>query len=180
MNITQLKQGSLNGLRKQTNECLDAAYNKGLEDGNKIADKNFKEIQESAHDVAYNKGLEDAWELIKAIETDREFEEVFGEELENNFENVSIQDAMKKWKVYKEKKKSEEEIKVGDEVVITGLKDLETLGVVTMLANNNYMIICLINGSEMAKVTKNNIKPTGRHFEEISQLLNKLGGEEEQ
>lgn len=85
---------------------------------------------------------------------------------------------MKKWEAYKEKKKAE--IRVGDEVFITGLKDLETIGVITMLANNNYTVICLINGSEMARVTKNNIKPTGRHFDEVSQLLDKLRGEEDE
>ena len=35
MNITQLKQGSLSGLRRQTNECIDSAYRKGYEDGKK-------------------------------------------------------------------------------------------------------------------------------------------------
>ena len=34
-NITELKRGSLNGLRRQTNECLVSAYYKGYEDGKK-------------------------------------------------------------------------------------------------------------------------------------------------
>ena len=79
-----------------------------------------------------------------------------------------------KWEEEK-KKAAEESIKVGDEVII---KDQETIGVITMLANNNYTVICLINGSEMARVTKNDIKPTGRHFDEVGQLLDKLRGEE--
>lgn len=33
--ITELSRGSLNGLRRQTNECLKNAYNKGYEDGKK-------------------------------------------------------------------------------------------------------------------------------------------------
>ena len=88
-----------------------------------------------------------------------------------------IAEVISEFKKWQEEKKKTDEIKVGDEVIIVGSKDSEILGVVTMLANNNYTVICLINGSEMTRVTKNDIKPTGRHFDEVEQLLDNLRGE---
>lgn len=60
-NTTQLHQGSLNGLRRQTNECLDNAYRKGYQDGKKepretevvnVEDTNW-------YQIGYKTGYED-------------------------------------------------------------------------------------------------------------------------
>lgn len=103
----------------------EQAYNKGFEDGNKIADKDLKEIQESTYDVAYNKGVEDFEELFMYEDDYKQFfEDTYGSKnpAYNLFDLVAKYGAKKvvndfnKWQ--EEKKKAEEEIKIGD-IVIT-------------------------------------------------------------
>lgn len=179
MNITQLKQGSFNGLRKQTNECLDAAYNKGLEDGNKIADKDLKDIQDSTYDVGYTKGVED-FENLFVHEHDYEqfFEDTYGSknsdynlyDLVAKYGAKKVLNDFKKW----QEKKDEEEIKVGDEVVVTsvGFKGV----VISIYSDERYRVI--YKDGIISNEGKNTLKRTGRHFDEVEQLLGKLRGEE--
>ena len=59
--ITELSRGSLNGLRRQTNECLKNAYNKGYEDGKKepreVKALNLEDTCE--YQIGYKVGYED-------------------------------------------------------------------------------------------------------------------------
>lgn len=161
---------------KSYQRYYDRGYNKGLEDGKADAIYNTDLIDELKQ-VEYIRGLEDAKTYIVKlysygmVEMENEFDETT---IPDIITNNPMTDIIATIDAYEERKKAEEEIKVGDEVIITGLKDIETIGIITMLANNNYTVICLINGSEMARVTKNDIKPTGRHFEEIEHLLSEL------
>lgn len=224
-NLTQLHQGSLNGLRRQTNECLDAAYNKGYEDGAKKQD----EVQ---YQKGYNKGFEDGKKCLSDSELERIWENELGkaklvaykdgfehgklwaiEENTKNYDNgynnaledvnhaidvlkdMTIAEA-EKWfgedcggiddvvcgftiqriidtiKAYEEKKQAEKEsIKVGDEVLYGSSKLL-----VTKITNAS---ICTVNADgkvDTWRATAELIK-TGRHFNEVSQLLDNLKGE---
>jgi hypothetical protein len=62
-NITQLHQGSLNGLRRQTNECLENAYRKGYEDGKKepreVKAVNVEDTNE--YQIGYKAGRKDGF-----------------------------------------------------------------------------------------------------------------------
>lgn len=154
------------------------AYNKGIEDGNKIADKDLKEIQESTYDVAYNKGVEDFEELFM-YEDDYEqfFEDTYGSKnpAYNLFDLVAkygakkVVNDFKKWQ--EEKKKAEEEsIKVGDEVVID---DKGRKAIVTRVLDNDLYNIVFYNGDTNC-VDRLFIGKTGRHFDEVEQLLDKM------
>lgn len=120
MNTTQLKQGSLSGLRRQTNECLDSAYNKGYEDGKADAIYNTDMIDELKQ-VEYIRGLEDAWKLARKIEmlTCGEVRDIFGEKALTQFgdeepsvfaiiNQFSYQESESMINAYEEKKKAEE------------------------------------------------------------------------
>lgn len=180
-NITQLKQGSLNGLYRQTNECLDSAYSKGFEEGNKIADKDLKEIQDSTYDVAYNKGVED-FENLFVYEHDYEqfFEDTYGSkdpdynlfDLVVEYGAKKVLNDFKKWQ--EEKKKAEEEIfKVGDEVI--GVSDGKAI--VTMVDDDDDNVMVVYIDGSCGEFNKETFKKTGRHFDEVEQLLAKLRGE---
>lgn len=200
-NITQLKQGSLNGLRRQTNECIDNAYRKGyedgkkeprevanvedtneyqigykvgLEDGNKIADKNLKEIRDSACDVAYNKALKDtdhAMDVLKSMtgtECAEWFEDCVGvDEVVCGF---TVQRIVEIIKAYEEKKKSEE-IKVGDVVQQKG-----AIMIVTRVNNIAKTISGVNKDGEYFERDMYKWHKTDRHFDEVEQLLDKLKG----
>lgn len=202
-NITQLKQGSLSGLRRQTNECLDSAYNKGYEDGA----KNQDEVQ---YQKGYNKGLEDGRaeatyntdliDELKQVEYIRGLEDVNHaidvlkdmtvEECEEWFEDCNeigdvvctftVQQIIEITKAYEEKKKAEEEIKVGDE--IKSVYDNKLIGIVTKVnCQSGKIRILFSDGSGgILEMNPKDYKRTGRNFSaEIEQLLDKLRGEEE-
>lgn len=202
-NETQLKQGSLNGLRRQVNECLDSAYNKGYEDGkkeprevkavnvedtneyqigykvgyedgNKIADKNFKEIQDSACDVAYNKGLEDLAHAMKVYFPLNSEERLnyFGINVQTvKYAIENSKDLIARAKAYEKKKDTE--IKVGDEVKLHN-----ALMIVTRVDEESGYISGVRASGDYSNRDPRNWQKTGRHFDEIKQLLNKLKGDE--
>lgn len=167
MNITQLKHGSLNGLRKQTNECLDAAYNKGYEEGA----KNQDEVQ---YKNGYDNALED-FEKIFIHEHDYEqfFEDTYGSkdpdynlyDLVAEYGAKKVLNDFKKWQ--EEKKKRDEEIKVGDEVM-----HQHENGIITSIHDGYYRIL-LSDGFPISE-TKSGFVKTGRHFDELQQLLEKM------
>ena len=156
-------------------------YKVGLEDGNKIADKDIKAIRLSTYDVAYSKGVED-FENLFVYEHDYEqfFEDTYGSkdpdynlyDLVAKYGAKKVIDDLKKWE---EKKKAEEEsIKVGDEVY---LLDKNHPIVVTSVDNDN--IVCLAESGKYSYFVgkqRDSLKKTGRHFDEVEQLLSKLRG----
>lgn len=190
MNITQLKQGSLNGLRKQTNECLDAAYNKGYEDGKKEYKAIFSEEEiynvankerQEGYNNGYNNGLEDANHAMTVLENMTEIErETWFEDYASVGEVVrefTIQRIMKTTKVYEERK-SEKEIKVGDIVKFNekchdynAKKDREYL---VLHKFNNGTATLLYDNGDTGAADISLLDKTGRHFDELQQLLDKM------
>lgn len=198
MNVTQLRQGSLNGLRRQTNECLENAYNKGYKVGYneeiaKQKDPNFVPLQKCPTQLedckAYKLGLEDGYKGYKYLEKwfadtcfyddeDNLFPEYKRRQadiccLEDIITDVGFSEVLNRVKAYEEKKNGE--IKVGDEVVVTsvGFKGI----VLSIYSDERYRVI--YKDGIISNEEKNTLKRTGRHFDEVGQLLDKLRGEEE-
>ena len=163
------------------------AYKKGFEDGNQIADKDLKAIRLSTYDMAYNKGLED---LVHAIEVylplnSEERLDYFGTNIPiSQYAIESPKDLIAMAKAYEEKKKAEEEkkaeedtIKVGDEVksICGGL-----VGVVTRVnqSTGRFRILFSDGSGGMTEIFPEDYEKTGRHFVQIAEVLEKLGGEE--
>ena len=132
--ITELSQGSLNGLRRQLNECIENAYNKGYADGK-------KEPIESHGEQEYNRGIEDASNLLAFVSRDF-IQECFPNEkgwdlfdLNAKYGLAVVIKEFKKWQ--EQKKQAEEEIKVGDWVehfentfIVTRTPDSDTLDMI--------------------------------------------------
>lgn len=72
-----------------------------------------------------------------------------------------------------EKKKAEEEIKVGDEV-----KDLSTSNIGVVLSIGQQMIVYMTKLYHVYSNTRGSLEKTGRHFDEVGQLIDKLKGED--
>ena len=149
------------------------AYDKGYEDGKADAIYNTDIIDELKQ-VEYNKGLEDAcltaWTLLTSKNTGKIFTE-YGT-VSDILGNVPMKEIRNRIKVYEEKKKAEEEsIKVGDEVVNNSGNE----AVVTMVDDRTVFVV--YNDGNCGEFYKESFKKTGRHFDEVEQLLDKLRGE---
>ena len=162
-------------------EAKEFAYKNGFEDGNKIADKDLKEIQDSTYDVAYNMALGDATHAISVLEnmTETECAEWFEdcEEIGDVVCRFTIQGIIRRTKDYEEKKKAEEveekTIKVGDEVICNCPNEQK---VIITAKYDGFVTFMRKDGACYSRAEKD-MKKTGRHFDEVEQLLDKLRGE---
>ena len=171
---------------EKVKEAYKDGYKKGLDDNAFSQDNCISLLQETGwmqeHDKQmYENGLDDAWEAVKRIEnipeygglTNQQIVEVFGQywssfELYHSF---TVQEVIEKLKAWEDK---QNEIKVGDEVISDAFDDK---GIITHISPEGAVaIIC--NGSSMMKVGKMGLHKTGRHFDEIEAVLEKLRGEE--
>lgn len=173
--LKRLKDDSYNkGYEDGAKNQDEVQYKKGFEDGNKIADKDLKAIRVSTYDVAYNKALNDASELMAHITQDF-IDNCYSNDKEYNLYDLNakygLAKVLKDYKAYKEKK--EAEIKVGDEVYFLDPNDKS---VVTCVDKENRMAVILTIRGKCASIRFSDAHKTGRHFDEIPQLLGKLKG----
>ena len=137
--------------------------------------EHFSDIQ----DTAYQRGLEDAWNVARkiAVETDdggvsiSALYEMFGtESMCMIMKNNTVYDVTDKLKAYEEKQKTDDEIKVGDEVYCKG-DDTSDSGVVTWVGKKS--IYAMWQDGSAGEVQKDEFIKTGRHFD-ISSILKEM------
>ena len=183
--ITELSQGSLDGLKKQVCECIDHAqaqgHKKGYEKGQNDANKDLKEIQDSTYDIAYTKGVADFEDMfVHEHDYEQFFEDTYGSKnLDYNLYDLvakygakKVLNDFKKWQ--EQKKHDEEEIKVGDEVITFG----GSKAIVTRIEDTNIRLFYSDGSGGRFDNNVEIIEKTGRNFSaEVSQLLDKLKGD---
>lgn len=123
---------------------------------------------------AYNEARA-AWELARKISVSvmdggfshTEMDEVFGMESWTTAKimDLGYEEALRRYREYQER-----QFQVGDEVEIDA-----GIGVVTKYSDKTMIV--MMNSGECAERTKIEAKKTGRHFDEVEQLLAKIGGE---
>lgn len=138
---------------------------------------------ETAQELAYLRGLDDVWECARKIQllSGDERYKIFGSE--SPIVDLGVRYCMAKIKAYEEQKKTEEEIEIGDEiihrsarVVVTYINsyDDEWNGFAINDCDNckpGQVYICM-QGFK-------NWKKTGRHFQQIADVLKQLQEGEE-
>jgi hypothetical protein len=204
-NITLLSRGSLNGLRRQTNECLKNAYNKGYEDGKKeprevkavnVEDTSEyqigykvgyadgkKELRESHGEQEYNRGIEDASNLL-AYADEKFIRECFPSESNWNWFDLNAKYGLalliKEFKKWQEQKKQAEEFKVGDIVKFNkkchGYETKENREFLVLHKFDNGIVTLLYDNGDTGAVDISLLDKTDRHIDETEQLLDKLKG----
>lgn len=99
---------AIDGIIKQTRECVTGAYNKGYKDGY----MDGQVVTQQAFDATYEQGLEDAWEVAREVirmDSTQQFE-IFGEHGDINVLDLkSAKEAIKLYEEYKEKQKTLEQ-----------------------------------------------------------------------
>ena len=165
-----LKQ--IEGIQKQLNECAVNAYDRGYKQGQKDMEKDTMAILENGKMT----GRVEAWECCRklfATMPEKDIEQAFYTEWHNGgfnaLMNLDVTDAIRRVEEY-EKKKKDDEIKVGDEVDHDGLKCV----VVKVWQD----CICTISqvGTTPSYTDKSVLKKTGRHFDAIVEVLQQLKG----
>jgi len=190
-NITEWSQVSLDGVKKQVCECIEHAqaegykrgYTKGKNDGHAQGCHTQSEHDKAKIDEAkqegYNEGLENARQVIlkllgiNSIEYARIFNDTDMYYTKIILEHYSIKEIESKIRAYEEDKQAEE-IKVGDEVCRKDRIDC-TVVITGLLKEGRANAINFQGSSYIVKLTE--YERTGRHFDEVVQLLDKLNEE---
>lgn len=187
--LKQLKDDSYSkgyedGAKNQDEVQYQKGYNKGLEDGRAEATYNTDLIDELKQ-VEYIRGLEDARHAIDVLKNMTVIERAEWFEGHVGVNDVvctfTIQQIIDSTNAYEQKKKAEEKfIKVGDEVIYL---PNNTKFYVIGESPNRYKGICYAEYNKYLPILicdfeKDNCKKTGRHLEEISQLLYKMRGKD--
>lgn len=142
--------------KQRASAMIDETYCKGYD---KACSDCEVTIEES-----YQRGLDNAWECARKVRhmlfADRT--EIFGtESVTDIFNHYSASVAIAKIKEYEEKKKADEEIKVGDEVLVD-----ERLMIVLGIAPTGWkQLWCPFTGLVHSNITTSEMTKTGRHFD---------------
>ena len=156
-------------------ELFENGYDQGYEDGKKSSCDCKDNIE-----CEYIRGLNDAWEatrkLFRMSVDDRS--ELF--EMKSPYFDFSVQEVLNKIKEHENKQEHEEQQKqfaVGDEVYSDAFEDK---GIITHITADKVSCVCIIcNGSTMMKVGTNGLHKTGKHFDQIAEILAEMRGERE-
>lgn len=163
-------------------EKLKAEYDKGYKDRIADIEKEEKLSIDAAETYGYESGLNDAWEAAKKVACTNWscgldigiLEKVFGTcGTSTIMINFTPSEVISRIKDYEEK----QAIRIGDEVEnIVDVKP-NVIGVVTKIQNRNDGDLCYyILGKDGSYWFKDSgiIRRTGRHFDEVGELLEKM------
>ena len=146
----------------------------------------FDMCRPSWWDETYKKGLNDAWEAARKIcgvPADGSLtlggaQDIFGTIVVSEiFKRNTPFEAISKIREYEEKKKAEDEIKVGDEVII---RDEPTFRYVVLHSAGNIfsgMASGFDRNGAWGTFEKKRARKTGRHFPQIVEVLERMKGE---
>lgn len=181
------------GMKRQAQELIDQAYQKGSKAGYEEGFKNGFDEGVSHPDINIieewiDKGRSEAWEAARTIIDfwfnvahcdPNNFAKLFGIDahlgdhvFEKLFEQFTASEAIEKLRAYEEQKDAE--IKVGDEVYLI---DKNHTRVVTCIfcENGDYKKAVQITESGKWVVDKiSELQKTGRHFDAIEEVLKKM------
>lgn len=167
----------MDGITTDLETAYDYGYDQGYGDGMK-ASCDCKGNMESE----YNRGLNDAWEAARklavsskegGLDTETIVKIFDGLTYYAVFEAVSASEAVAKIKEY-EQQKQDPEIKVGDEVVID-----DSIGIVTRAFSGAVTCYVMRKDGSSGEEDRNDCKTTGRHFDQIAEVLTEMRGESE-
>ena len=160
---------------------LDTIYSKGYDKAYEDCQIGEDEDRAKAIEEAYQKGLNDAWECAKKIclhcddggYSHKELRDILTESSwEDIFKQLSVSEVVAKIKDYEEKKKADDEIKVGDEVMV----DERCMIVLGVDSGEWKQLWCPSSGLVHDNIYTAEMTKTGRHFD-IQSLLNQMEGE---
>ena len=168
-------------------EAYDYGYDQGYADAKSEKGQNIIDLAHKEIDRAYQRGLNEAWEVAKKITeipiTKRAFVFDLSPETDSSFfsllKMLSVQEAIAKIKAYEKQQKQDAEIKVGDEVVLNCNASYENEKAIILACDeSSYPYNVLMSNGDTEWVKEDAIeRKTGRHFDQIAEVLTEVGGE---
>ena len=170
------------GMKKQEQELIEQAYNRGYRAGYSKAENDYHANTEKDRQSSYELGLNMAWEAVCKIlrMSEKEYSSLFDTDCTNSYYRIgkllsmSVSEAIKLVGEYEQKNQNEqEEIHVGDEVYA---EDKEIKYVVTGISEESaHLVDCKGN---FAWTKTYVLHKTGKHFNEIENVLKKMQEDE--
>lgn len=165
------KEQRTEGMRRQAQELIDQAYERGFKAGK---ESEVIAIQESQ----YQRGLDDAWETARKIcvptfNGGLSCNDVYSIFRTSSFDTIShnytASEAIAKIKAYEEQKNAEEEFKIGDELI-----DVDSKDKCVIVGFRQEKIKIVWSDGSVGLWDKKNFRKTGRSFPQISEVLEKM------
>ena len=149
-------------VKEHFRDLQEAVYQKGYDEA--------KLIYQNPHaESDYQRGIEYLWDALKELYLSGECRERFGVSFGELMKNSTESEAIAKMRAHKQRKKEEDEIKVGDEVfngedryIVTYIYGKECDGI-----DNTTGIVC-----ERMKLQE--LKKTGRTFPQLKEFLKEM------
>lgn len=167
------------GMKRQAQELIDQAYNRGFKAGVEYQKENYQDSQTEL----VEQGRNEAWEAAKKISlmSFGERNKILGTYgFNNGIDSIlcdfSASEAITKIREYEAKKREEEEtsdLHIGDEVTFLTIGGEIITGVITGVCHDTheFRIMRATDGGECYCCKA---KRTGRHFPEIAEVLKKM------
>lgn len=160
------------GQQTDISRLVELVYSKGYDKAynDRKIEEEFDEDRAKAINEAYQNGLNDAWECAKKIVlhcndggySHKELRDIFTESSwEDIVKHMSAFEAIAKIKEYEVKKKADDEIKVGDEVMV----DERCMIVLGIDSGKWKHLWCPSNGFTYNDILTSEMTKTGRHFD---------------
>ncbi len=144
--------------------------------------KEYKATNEE--DGLYNQGLNDGWELARKVvinnveKDDFNTIDIFGKGIYKTFKTVPVGEVQAKIQEYEEEQKNK--LEVGDEVIVyiydATDKEVEEICIVTAIDEDLNFVNILDKKGNTGCTSKDLLKKTGRHFPQIAEVLEQMGG----
>lgn len=183
------------GLCKEVATCIRNAYDRGYKQGFKDGNYDKEFFCNLNFEHGTNKGLDDAWECCRKMEeilfnaTNEEFQKIFdAPDFHSALTHFDAKKCMQKIKEYEEKQKQDEdEIEVGDEILIHNIQDAETYKAVVMdidtdkglwIFDENACNTVIEPNRYIGEEADIEVRKTGRTYPQIAEVLEQLKGEE--
>ena len=156
----------------------------------------FSDIKKQINELtkeAFLDGMDLAWELVRKLRhpsyedtySDDEKRDIFGYVSSDSIvTHLSASEAVKRVKAWEEKQK-DEDIKVGDEILIHNIQDAETYKAVVMdidmdkglwIFDENACNTVIEPNRYIGEEADIEVRKTGRHFSQITEVLEQLKG----
>lgn len=160
-----------NDIASNIADARQAGYEDGYNDG-------LKALQFTDGTELYTEGMNDAWAVALKVVlpekaggkyTSAELREIFGVEFDYQcFQKYTPQEVIRML----DDLESQQAIKIGDEVKLShNSPDMEPLVVTALMPNSDKDLLCItVRGKYIAVPSKQVVK-TGRHFDQVSKLL---------
>lgn len=172
---TEQRQQDIDWIREHIEEVKMGDINEAQNTGESKLTQIMVDCYMASLKAEYEKGLNDAWELVRRLRTTdpTDLIKIFDKDATYSVvEELSASEAVAKWKAWEEKN----EIKVGDEVILNfnaGLKNKKAIVLAYDGSLRPYNVLVNDGYTEWVKEDAIECK-TGRHFDEISEVLNQL------